>query len=66
METNLLVDIGNTNAKVVFYYNGTMGKLHRSSERDAVKFVKSVIESGDFQIDTMVVSKAMCAQPMLR
>ena len=61
METNLLVDIGNTNAKVVFYYNGTMGKLHRSSERDAVKFVKSVIESGDFQIDTMVVSNVRTA-----
>ena len=61
METNLLVDIGNTNAKVVFYYNGTMGKLHRSSERDAVKFVKSVIESGDYQIDTMVVSNVRTA-----
>ncbi len=56
METNLLVDIGNTNAKVVFYYNGTMGRLHRSSERDAVAFIKSVIESTRYEVNTIVVS----------
>ena len=61
METNLLIDIGNTNCKVVFYYNGTMGRLHRSSERDAVKFIKSVIESGEYEIDTMVVSNVRTA-----
>ena len=61
METNLLIDIGNTNCKVVFYYNGTMGRLRRSSERDAVGFIKSVVESGEFEVDTMIVSNVRTA-----
>ncbi|MBR3302852.1 MAG: type III pantothenate kinase [Bacteroidales bacterium] len=66
METNLLVDIGNTNAKVVFYYNGTMGRLRRSSERDAVAFVKSVIESTEYQVNTIVVSNVRTANEPVR
>ncbi len=56
METNLLIDIGNTNAKVVFYYNGTMGKLQRSAERDAIGFIKKIIEFSKYKINTIVVS----------
>ena len=56
MVTNLLVDIGNTNAKVVFYYNGTMGKLRRSNDKDAVAFIKSVINSTEHEVNTIIVS----------
>ena len=66
METNLLVDIGNTNAKVVFYYNGTMGRLHRSSERDAVSFIKEVIQSTHYEINTIVVSNVRTANEPVR
>lgn len=56
MQTDLLIDIGNTNAKVVFYYSGRMGKLHRSSERDPLDFIESIIKSSVAEVMTIVVS----------
>lgn len=66
METNLLIDIGNTNAKVVFYYGGTMGRLRRSAVRDAVSFIKEVISSTQYTINIMVVSNVRTANEPIR
>lgn len=61
METNLLIDIGNTNAKVAFYYAGKMGKLKRSSDKDVLGFIKSVLQSFEAAINTIVVSNVRCS-----
>lgn len=66
MQTNLLIDIGNTNAKAVFYYSGRMGKLHRSSDRDALNFIVSIIESTEAEIQTIVVSNVRTSNDPVR
>ena len=53
---NLLVDIGNTNCKIVFYKDGQMGEMLRSSRRDAVSFILSTINKVKEKIDVIVVS----------
>jgi type III pantothenate kinase len=55
-ELSLLVDIGNTNCKVVFYRNGLIGKMLRSPRRDAVPFILSVIGKVKEKINVIVVS----------
>lgn len=56
METNLLIDIGNTNAKAVFYYSGRMGKLKRSCDEDVIGFIKAELQSIEAEVNTIVVS----------
>src|SRR5574344_105524 len=55
-DLNLLVDIGNTNCKVVFYKDGRIGDMRRSPRRDALTFILSVISKVKSKINVIVVS----------
>lgn len=60
MKKALLADIGNTNTKVVFYSDGTTGKILRSSALDALGFIKRVLKEEDEVVDLIVVSNVRC------
>ena len=60
MKEALLADIGNTNTKVVFYSNGKMREIRRSSALDALGFIRGVLKKEGKEMDLIVVSNVRC------